>query len=343
MLRYATLHQLFDAPLSPLGINEISQTLLVDLWDFDSFSDYVLQEIPKLDGISPEECIIDAASGTLVIPLKDNPNRSCPLPASELAIRFTEDMDGNRSLLVSYRMVARDASSANLRKCVDLLPDMEVTESDGQFSCDGAYGHYYTISEDVDEQSITFSCQMPVPAYKWYSVPSGYMPTLSYNELPDYAPCNQGEEPFNKFLKKFNKDSKFRIERRIWSDTANHADRMDGYTMPVQFGFNEYVLKALDESGLLPLRGHYDNKTYKSKSGDEYEEYVESCGQWFYPTQNSVIYSGWNIASERPEDNCGMVILFERVDGEWNTTATWYSGTKLSDIIDRLMQEAYGE
>lgn len=328
MLRYSTLHKLFDAPLTSININEISQILMVDTWDFESFSDYVIQELSEIPNVDATKCVKDTNSKILTIPLGDNDFVQNTLKADSLTIQFLGESDSNnRTLAVTYTIPVSSGIISDLRsQCKDLLSDLktierEETEETEVYS--GAYDHIYKIIEDSEGKNILFSCLIPVPAYKWYCVPACYMPEISYPELPDFAPCNSGDEPFSEFLKRFNEDISFRVDRRIWSDTANHADREDGFSLPIQYGFNEYVMKTLDETGLLPFHGHYN----KALNGQE------SCGQWFYPTDNSVIYSGWNIYPDNPDDDCGILILFERVDGQWNTTATLLSWKRFNDII----------
>lgn len=346
MLKYATLHQLFDACLAPIGISDINYMQPVwRLWDFDSFAGYILQEIPKISGVTSEECVMDSVSRTLTIPLAGVGNMNFPLPVTELTLSFeSESADDNRSLVVTYEIKDAHKSLDELRQqCMDMLEGTSMVEHDGQQAYEGAFDHIYTLDEGPEKNSLLFSCHMPVPPRKWYTVSAGYSPHISYGKLPKSAPCNSGKEPFNKFLKKFNNDTRFRIDRRNFSDKAVHADYMDGHLLPIQFGLNEIVLEALDHSGLLPLRGHYDYREYSSRSDSGSKEYVENCGQWFYPTENSVIYSGWNASSESIEEDCGIIILFERIDEEWHTTATWFSGKRLGDYISRAVEKKYAD
>lgn len=341
MLKYAALHQLFDASLSPIGIKEINYMSSVCIyWDFDHFAGYILQEISRFHGVSPDECKMDSVARTLSIPLDGVAGKIKSLPVKELILSFKSDInDLNRKLVVSYEINDTNKSADNLKQqCLDLLEGMSMVDYNGQNAYVGAYDHIYTIEKIHGKNSLLFSCYMPVPAKKWYNVNAGYSPETSYQELPKSAPCNKGKEPFCKFLKDFNNNTKFRVSRRNFSDRANHADYEDGHRLNMQFGFNEFVLEALDESGLLPLRGHYDYKEYQSKLDAETMEYVESCGQWFYPTENSVIYSGWNTSSEFMEEDCSIIILFERCDGEWNTTATWIGGNRLNESVLRIFR-----
>lgn len=343
MQRYATLYSLFDDCISPVGIRDINYLEAVyQFWDFEFFADLVLQEISKSLEILPKNCIIDNSSRTLIIPLTNAKLMDYPIPVANLKLSFESDNnDDNRQLVVAYQLKDSSKSLDELeQQCLDLLEDTFKEISDnGQEIYEGEFDHLYTIDKRPEENSLWFSCLMPIPPMTWYSVSAGYAPQISYNKLPKSAPCNKGKESFSDFLKKFNSDTKFRVDRRNFSNKANHADYEDGNPMPTQFGFNEFVLEALDNSGLLPLQGHHNYKEYKSKSDPEFDEYTESCGQWFYPTENSVIYSGWDSSSEFPEQDCNIVILFERIDDEWNTTATWTGGKRFEDLIIQKIRE----
>ncbi len=346
MVRYATLYQLFDGCISPIGIEGVNYMESVyKFWDFESFAGYILQEISEFPRILPEECLIDNISQTLVLPLKSVVNINYPVPVAKLKLSFEEDSDHkNRWLVVSYEIKDSDKPLEFLKQqCLELLNGLSKVEFNGNEAYEGAYDYIYSVKMTPERDSLWFSCYMPVSPRRWYTVNAGYAPNISYNKLPNSAPCNIGKGPFNEFLKRFNKSKDFRVNRQNFSDRANHADYEEGYLLPVQFGFNELVLKAIDESDLLPLRGHYDYKEYKSKLDPENVEYTESCGQWFYPTENSVIYSGWNTSSEFEEEDCGIIILFERTDDEWNTVASRISGKRFNDLVMKILHEDTGD
>lgn len=338
MRRFDQLNQLFDSPFLKYGIGDISSIFAVEIWDFDLFADYIIQEGENELKLATDNFIKNESEQTLTIRLSSDTLDSCPLPAEELKVSFNSSIgDQDRTLSLTYTIpVTRDNQQELYQKCIDMLADTWKDESESDLTFEGPYRHIYTIGKD--DESILFTCQISVPASLWYHIPAGYVPQISYAELSEQAPCNSGHEPFSQFLKKFNKDTAFRIDRRANSDRANYADSASGYPIGIQFGFNKLVLTALKEAGLLPLRGHFSQKEYKTKNGGE-TEIKESCGQWFYPTTNSVIYSGWNSDTGNPENDCSIIILFERIDDEWNTTATWYSGVRLNDIVKRLMQE----
>lgn len=340
MDRYNKLNQLFDSALLKYGIRDVSSIPSVDAWDFDLFADHVIQEGEEILNLGEQTFIKNKDDQTLTILLSPEDLKQCPFPADELKISFNGSPDDrNRTLSLTYSIPVTKDNRENIRKeCLDLLVDTWKEDEDTELSFAGPYRHLYAIVED--EGSIFFTCQIPVPTDMWYKIPASYVPQISYAQLPEKAPCNSGKEPFSRFLEKFNNDTAFRIERRANSDRSNHADTAAGYPAGTQFGFNELVLTSLSESGLLPLQGHYSLQEYKSKNGNEPEE-KESCGQWFYPTANSVIYSGWNSDTGNPEEDSSIIILFERIDDEWNTTATWYSGQPLDEIIKRLIQEKH--
>ena len=340
MDRYNKLNQLFDSALLKYGISDVSSIPSVDAWDFDLFADYVIQEGEETLNLGADTFIKNNDDQTLTILLSPKALKQWPLPADELKISFNgSPEDRNRTLSLTYSIPVTKDNRENIRKeCLDLLVDTWKEDEDTELSFAGPYRHLYTIGEDED--SIFFTCRIPVPTDTWYKIPASYVPQISYAQLPENAPCNSGKEPFSRFLEKFNNDAAFRIERRANSDRSNHADIAAGYPAGTQFGFNELVLTSLSESGLLPLHGHYSQQEYKPKTGNEPEE-KESCGQWFYPTANSVIYSGWSSDTGNPEKDSSIIILFERIDDEWNTTATHYSGQRLDDTIKRLMQEKY--
>lgn len=340
MERYNQLYRLFDSPLWEYGISDVSSIPSVKAWDFDLFSDYIIQEGEETLNLGSDTFIKNKDEQSLTIRLSEDMSEAYPFPANALKISFNGSLDDDtRTLSLTYLILTTKDNQDNIfHKCLDLLANTWKEESDSGLYFSGPYRHLYTIGKDND--SILFTCNIPVPASLWYHIPAGYMPEISYATLPEHAPCNSGKEPFSQFLKKFNKDAAFRVEHRANSDRSNYAEIAAGYYAGTQFGFNELVLTALSESGLLPLRGHYSHKEYKAKKGSETEE-KESCGQWFYPTTNSVIYSGWKIDTGNPADDCSIIILFERVDNEWNTTATWYSGKRLNDIVTRLMKDKY--
>ncbi len=333
ILRYSQLHQLFDCPL---GMNEINRMKALDDWDFEWFADCVEQRAEKYLNRHYVGCMRDGESKTLTIYLPSEATRNFPFSAVELKMRLDCDSNGNnRSLTISYRIPVSKGNSKELREyCRDMLSDLEQVYSKGNTSYAGPYSHVYTVSNE-DDAALLFSCRMPVPADKWYNVPANYVPTVSYEDIPDKAPCNKGKEPFKEFIKKFNSDSDFRIARRGFSESASHADRANGYILNLQFRFNEFVLKAIEECGFLPIRGYYDEDKYTSTDDNHTAEIHERCGQWFYPTDNSVIYSGWNVDTGNPINDCSIMILFERIDEEWCTTATWCNGRKLNDAIVR--------
>ena len=243
---------------------------------------------------------------------------------------------------MSYKIATTsDTFDDTYKMFQDMLVDMCPLDSCGIFAVEGPYSHIYTVDGNRENGYISFSCQIKVPADVWYAIPAGYAPEISYEELPRNAPCNSGKEPFVKFLKKFNKDAVFRLDRRGFSDRADHADKINGYNLFIQFGFMEPVLSALDECGLIPLKGHYSRKEFVTDDGSEDEK--ERCGQWFYPTENSVIYSGWKTDWGSLEDDAGIVILFERIDEEWNAVAIFPTGNRLNKTIIRIMKETLDE
>lgn len=337
IVRYDRLNKLFDSSLMKYGISDISSIPDVRTWDFDGFAEYIIQEEDDIIERDSKTCIKDDSEKTITIRLSDDDRKSVALPASELMIRFKDSSEDNsRTLSLTYMMpVNKENIEMLYTECRDLLADTLLLEPISAFSYEGPYNHVYSLGQN--EKTLLFTCDIPVPPLLWYNIPAGYHPYMSYKDLPSQAPCNQGKESFNEFLKKFNKDVAFRLKRRESSDRSNYADSSAGHLMGTQYGFNEFVLTALDESGLLPLHGHYSNKEYKGEGAETEEK--ESCGQWFYPTSNSVIYSGWNIDTGTSEEDCSIMILFERIDDEWTVTATWYTGMRFNNIVRKLMQQ----
>lgn len=339
MQRYSKLNQLFDSPLYSIGIIDIGSMGPVDAWDFDWFSGCIIQNLQDSLNSIGDGILLNDSTRTLTIQLVDRLKKSCPFPAKELTIKFNGDEDDEgRSLSLAYNIPTTDDTIDIVSaKCRDMLDNMFRVDSCGVFAVEGPYGHIYTVEESPEKGYVLFTCKIPIPANKWYQVPAGYAPEIGYKDLPKKAPCNTGKEPFDKFLKKFNNNAAFRLERRGFSDRADHADRLDGYQINVQFSFNGLVLPALEECGLLPLNGHYSREEYET--ADKEQEVRESCGQWFYPTENSVIYSGWNSDWGDPVDDCGIIILFERIEDKWNTSATWFCGNRLNEIITRMIHD----
>lgn len=164
---------------------------------------------------------------------------------------------------------------------------------------------------------------------RWYSIPAGYIPSVGFSTLPPTAPCNQGKEPFNTFIRKFNTSAKFRADRTDKVTVTNEeSSRLKGSIGPeFECDFNRYVVNALGKCKLLPLKGQ---ARYKMVDGEKDYDIV---GQWFYPSANRVIYSGWNTRGLDEYESNSVILLFERVDGKWYCTDTYFFGTLMSDAV----------
>lgn len=139
----------------------------------------------------------------------------------------------------------------------------------------------------------------------WYSIPAAYYEGLSALKIPASAPCNQAPgEKFSSFLKKFNADKTFRLSRCRVSEAEPAEDLIMPYV-----GVLQTAVKVLDSEGFFPFYGHADGK-------DEFDQPVE-LGDWHDIGHDSVIYSAWRKSPDAEADVNSVVILFERIDGQW--------------------------
>lgn len=162
----------------------------------------------------------------------------------------------------------------------------------------------------------------------WYSIPSCYTPEGGgVFEIGKDAPCNKGKEKFNAFLKRFGTDSKFRMDRLMPATAMSEI-------IPDYRGL-ECAVKAMDEMGFMPFRGHSDRlpEDIAEESCNEYS----SFGCFYRINRDSVVYSCWECLPDTGEDNGSAVVLFERLDGKWYLTDVYPFG-KLWNPIRRMLE-----
>lgn len=99
MQRYSKINQLFDSPFYSIGIRDISSMMAVDLWDFNLFSDCIIQNLKDSLKISENSIFLNNTTKTLAIRNADWLKDICPFPVKELVINFIgEKEDAERSL-----------------------------------------------------------------------------------------------------------------------------------------------------------------------------------------------------------------------------------------------------
>lgn len=322
MSNYDILYRMFDCPFNE---SEISRWLYGK--DINSYYE-LLKDNPEYKDY-PFQSDDDKNSIFVMLPDTFSLGEGMPHPA---AMRISSD---ENTIIVRYIFPTElldedDVAMKILSRMMNNNDPMIIYDEDSN-SYTGPYDHIYNLWKE--DGSTYISCTMPKEPQRWYSIPAGYNKGLGYSTLPNYAPCNRGKEPFNKFIKKFNSDSKFRSERVYWSNTSlQHDYKQNGIGM---YGFYKIVIECLDKTKLLPLKGH--KKSRRIDDEDPYDD-VYDFGIWYYPSENRVIYNGW-IDTDKESNSDGIVILFERIDGEWYCTLNQYWGSNFNNEIMKYISK----
>ena len=141
----------------------------------------------------------------------------------------------------------------------------------------------------------------------WYNVPSYYIEDeeVCALNLNDTLSCNIGEEPFNEFLTKFNKDKKFRNSRYMTTEysTVVPTEEMLAST-----------LKIFDKKGGFPIRGYAKKMGYDA----EYDYTIYNYGFWHYIDLDYIVYS--SSFNNRKGEKISIILLFQRIDDLWYCT-----------------------
>lgn len=140
---------------------------------------------------------------------------------------------------------------------------------------------------------VTLFLTLAASAQKWMdSVPETYQTKDCQEVASASSACNQGEEPFSAFLRKFNMSPRYRESRIKFTDNTLEFLREDNMFAT--------MLSHLKDYGVLPLRA------VKSKS---------RLATWHNVSENMVCYYG-----------PGVLLCFERIDGKWYVTGVNLAG-----------------
>lgn len=220
------------------------------------------------------------------------------------------------------------SAAAHFRRLFRAMKASRDEESAGE-----RYDYYgqqvFTIDETAE--STTVACQYR-RKHAWWRVPAGYYPAWGWTELPADGPYNNGAESFASFIKKFNADAGFRMERTAHSDFSQHEERLQDnfFTMD---NFYKMVVRAANACGLFPLQG----RAVKNPEKKEFDDWYV-VGEWIFPTADKVIYSGWDRRKCDEYDNNSVMFLFERLDdGKWYCTGATFFGSMMDDAVQKQM------
>lgn len=119
------------------------------------------------------------------------------------------------------------------------------------------------------------------------SIPETYQAKDCQMVASASSACNQGAEPFSKFLRRFNMSSSYRESRVLVTDNTSE------YSKNIQVLITRVNL--LKDTNILPLRD------VNSKS---------RLATWFNVSADMVCYL----------NRIGCLICFERVEGKWYVT-----------------------
>lgn len=202
------------------------------------------------------------------------------------------------------------------------------------------YMNWLINIRSAEDDKVVISARISTSKSRWYCIPSTYMPEISFATLPPDAPCNKGSEPFNNFVSRFNTDPKFRQQRcEVITETSQQEIRKTPLWNPqMHTSFNQMTVNALDECKLLPLEG----QGQYSVNADG-EKVYDIVGEWYYPSANRVIYSGWNTRGMEEYSNNSVILLFERVGGKWFCTNTQFYGEPMSNAVKRQYENGSNE
>lgn len=131
---------------------------------------------------------------------------------------------------------------------------------------------------------ICFALTATAQDYRYKSIYNAKLCKLVYNKK---AACNQGTEPFYKFLKKIKSSPSFR-EQRVKGEFVN-LEFMENETFEV-----------------------YYNKTF----GDGYK----SSASWTKVSRNKVVFERAFSSAGGYSNSGSTSIVFERINGKWHIT-----------------------
>ncbi|MGM9852977.1 MAG: hypothetical protein ACI30N_03295 [Muribaculaceae bacterium] len=235
------------------------------------------------------------------------------------------------SVRVEFSFVGKDNKQSvadRFRKLFKTMKAMRDEEASSE-----KYDYYgqkeYTITESADTTKVAclFSRNLT-----WSNIPAGYFPAWGWTNLPANGPYNKGSESFDSFLKRFNTDGKFRMDRTCKSDYSDHQIRLKNLFADIA-PFYQMIVKAAEECGLYPLQGRAI-KNLKEKEFDNYNV----VGQWVFPTADKIIYSGWDNRKCDEYDSNAIMLMFERLDdGKWYCTAATFFGSMMEAAVRKQM------
>lgn len=329
------LYRMFD---SPLGVRDIAYKTdyltLSDMIDDLNEDGYTpgngfTYELIRMEEPEPDPNLQEAIRVKLPKDYK--------IPGSELKPVSVEFYRFNDSLRVEYLLPTGPDELTYMMRSAKYAP-----ESDDFATCAyrGFGRHRYVAQSDSNNTGMTrFYATMPIPAEDWHNIPATYSDTRSYLDLPSDAPCNQGDEPFSTFLKKFNSSKEFRENRISDSPIALYEIRKKGL-LTFNYRFHEMVLNAMEKCKLYPVKGH----AHVGPNPDTGVTY-DDIGYWCAPTADKIIYSGWNLRVPGLDefDSNAVILMFERLDGKWQLTNTYYFGEKIDNEVRRQIEEMMNE
>lgn len=328
------LYKMFE---SPFGIDQFAYQEYVD----EQNNDGILEALKNAGANDPTVISSPWDDELLVsIPLNDSSFIKDTLLLNPVRVQLYVSHD---TIGLDYFFPAKETPEKEIKRIVDLLKDTGCAytwSSESGFSNEVKAGkdpiyykdHVYEVYQSGDDEIVMSGKQAP-RGNRWYMIPAGYVPGKSFKNFPANAPCNKGGESFNSFLNKFNIDKKFRQERCNAFTATSHWE-MKKFGLPSDYyfiEFNKMVVNALSECGLLPLMG----LTLSCGKYDNGEKIYDIAGLWYYPSSERVIYNGWNVRGLDEYASNGIILLFERVDGKWYCTNTYFFGSMMDDAVKK--------
>lgn len=327
------LYRMFD---SPLGIRDICyQTDMLTLSDMVDMMNE--NGFTPRNGFTYELIRMEIPDPNIREAIRVRFPKDYRIPESELEPVSVDFYRFNDSLRVEYLLPTGPDELTYMMRSAKYTP-----ESDDFATCAyrGFGRHRYVAQSDSNNTGMTrFYATMPIPAEDWHNIPATYSDTRSYLDLPSDAPCNQGDEPFSTFLKKFNSSKEFRENRISDSPIALYEIRKKGL-LTFNYRFHEMVLNAMEKCKLYPVKGH----AHVGPNPDTGVTY-DDIGYWCAPTADKIIYSGWNLRVPGLDefDSNAVILMFERLDGKWQLTNTYYFGEKIDNEVRRQIEEMMNE